>query len=564
MNQNTLIVGKNSKIVKELKLEKYPWITVISNNDLHDGYNFSGFQRIWIFSWSHKSLQENKRIAELLPLDRSVFISTTAVNSLAIRWQWNCYPRWKAELEKIYLSAGARVVRLGVFGNEHLRNSVGLVPFTTIEQLRNAVVKGVPENLNVYQLIELKNGGLYGLRKWLALFLYSCARTLPSKKIFQVPFEAISKFLLKTSCYGYTADANLCFQKNTLIGYGALGSAFDKLGKIRDLRVTYSLKKNIMLDQQGFKGTRIGRHKTGLAKFWHGVGISSINEKYIKNVPLLNVRPKVPSSAIPLHINRIIATNDSLYLYVDCERAENLIIETKVAYLAAGPLVNCQLLQSVDKINCYFSDHEIGTVGTVSSSDQGLADLVKSTLGIIRGRGVLNFKEDGIQFLLDFRPLNITKHNQTNENIYNDTTLNIIFKLMKRMSFMQINEALFNKFGVAFATNRLSAFVQVVSHDCILLDSASELSRSRLEKHSVDKVKAIIKSKFLSFQADENVELVDGQHIMGGKELLESPKIQALIASGRLHILGSPTHKRLDAFHHTRELISDIKNQYFN
>lgn len=564
MNQNTLIVGKNSKIVKDLKLEHYPWITVISHIDLHDEYDFSRFRRIWVFSWSHKSLQENIRIAELLPLDRSVFISTTAVNSLAIRWQWNIYPRWKAELEKIYLAGGARVVRLGVFGNEHLRKSVGLVPVTTIEQLRNAVVKDISENLNVYQLIQLRNGGLSGLRKWLTLFFYSCARSLPSKKVFQTPFEAIPKFILNTSSYGYTADANLCFQQNTLIGYGALGSELDKMDKIRDLGIIYSPKKNIMLTQEGFKGTRIGRHKIGLAKFWHGVGIISINERCFKNVPLLVARTKIPSRGLPLHIDRISVTKDSLYLYIDCERAENLIIETKVAYLAAGPLMNCQLLQSVDPVDCYFSDHEIGIVGTVASSDQGLADLVKSTLGIIRGRGVLNFNEDGIQFLLDFRPINIAKHNQSIENIYNDTTSNIIFKLIKRMSFRQINEALFNKVGVAFATNKLSAFVQVVSHDCINLNSASELTRSRLDKYFVDKVKTIIKSRFISFQADENVELVDGQHVMGGSELLESPKIQALIASGRLHILGSPTHKRLGAFHHTRDLIDDIKSQYVN
>jgi hypothetical protein len=163
---------------------------------------------------------------------------------------------------------------------------------------------------------------------------------------------------------------------------------------------------------------------------------------------------------------------------------------------------------------------------------------------------------DDVEFMVDFRPLNVKKHHIIAPNIYNDTPLNIFKKMLRSLSFQQFNEAFFNKFGVAFATSQLSVFAQIESRDCIKCDLENRLSRSRISDEVVDQVLADMASKFEGFSADRNIHLSDGQHIMGGAQLLYSPKLLALIQRGSVHILGSPTNRRLGAFHHTVRLRS--------
>ena len=559
-DSKVLVIGANSRLVNLLKLNK-GYVNCISHLDIHR-ISFSNFKSIWLFSWSYKNRGDNLRLLSAIPLEKCVLVSTTAVMSLGIRPQWNNYPNWKLEAEQIVLAAGGYVVRLGVIYEEVIAKSAGTIPTTSVETLADLINGYDSLEGKLSTLVDIDCGGLRGGRAFMSILLYRLACSLPSKKLVQLPLEGITKFCLRSATYGYSADSARFFADKALVGYGVLGSAFCRNLRCKKAEfptIIVSPNRTEVLTENGFRGTRIGRYMNGLAAYWHRGYIDSTSSGYIKKVPVWARRLPPPKTALKLHVSSLVILQDRLRLLLECETVAGLHLDCNSLILAAGPLENCRILQTVERIPSSFSDHEIGMIGTVSNFDKEVRKLLKFKLGLMWGRGVHLSNIPEQEFILDFRPHNQQKHKARAEDIYNDSTSGIIFKLIKRSSFWEINEALFNKFGIAFATDRLSAFIQVKVKNCITADENGLLMRRRMQKEQIRSLQAKIAQQYTSFQADENVFLFDGQHILGARSLLEnSRQIRDLVSSGKLVILGSPTTKELGPEHHTVPMLRDI------
>ena len=72
--------------------------------------------------------------------------------------------------------------------------------------------------------------------------------------------------------------------------------------------------------------------------------------------------------------------------------------------------------------------------------------------------------------LIEVRPYNSSK---LKNNIYADTTKNIILKLFKKFDFETINEAFFNKFGFAIYTKKAFISLQILVKNAVRFDGIS-------------------------------------------------------------------------------------------
>ena len=95
------------------------------------------------------------------------------------------------------------------------------------------------------------------------------------------------------------------------------------------------------------------------------------------------------------------------------------------------------------------------------------------------------------------------------------------------MSAYKINQAFFNKYGIEFSTSRLLVHGQIVARECVTI-SDDKISRVRLTKNSIVDVIRKVESQFKSFNSLETIELIDGIHYQGGKNLLESTRLRGL------------------------------------
>ena len=116
MQNEVLIIGKNSKIVKSLNV---PNAVMISHEQI-DSFSFDEYSEIFLFSWSTYSLEQNLDLINKLPSSKIVFISSVAVFATFLKQQWNNYPNWKLVCERHVLSRGGKVVRFGIFDEELL------------------------------------------------------------------------------------------------------------------------------------------------------------------------------------------------------------------------------------------------------------------------------------------------------------------------------------------------------------------------------------------------------------------------------------------------------------
>ena len=82
-----LIVGKNSKIVKELResqdLSEFDFISFVDVQTV----DFSRYLEIFVFSWDHRSISGNVSLISKMPLHKEVFVSSIAVRALDVRPQ---------------------------------------------------------------------------------------------------------------------------------------------------------------------------------------------------------------------------------------------------------------------------------------------------------------------------------------------------------------------------------------------------------------------------------------------------------------------------------------------
>jgi hypothetical protein len=559
INRKKLIIGKNSTIVSKIagSLVNFDFVSHRSIEKL----DYSEYQRIFLFSWSHESWAQNLSMLQKIDLRKLVFISTTAVFSLHVRKQWNKYPNWKLAAENMVLKNGGSVLRIGVWDENVLSNSVGYIPITSPAALCSILNNFDFDTSKTVTVAEVAKGKTIGqVRVSLTKIIHHIALRLPAKFVFQAPLELIVKKFLSSS-YGYSADSALFFCDTAIIGYGAIGSSFylNNFNSSQKPRIVVSGKENILLNNNGFIDTRIGRRIVGLSEYWHGASVAKRSPGFfIKYVPFFVRRPAPPIPYLVAHVSSIEECGNQIRLNLESEVIKGLHLDCKKVILSAGAVENCRLLRPFSNESYSFSDHEIGMIGKVPLSTLKRQNYINVYFGIfIAGRRVYanTLATGAVEFMVDFRPLNNRKHDAQAMNIYNDTSLNIFKKLIRSLSFEQLNEAIFNKFGFAVATPQLSVFAQIESPNCIKCDTDGRLSRSRLSNETVSQVLADIKNNFDGFLADSSIHLSDGQHIMGGEQLLRAAKLQVLIKNGSIQILGSPTSRRLGAFHHTVRLL---------
>ena len=548
------IIGINSSIVQDIKSE-LSGFDYISHKEI-PRTNFNNFKKIYLFSWSHNSLKENIDILNQLPMDKLIFVSTIAVYANSIKMQWNKYPRNKFEIEKKVLSEGGSIVRFGVCDKSLLERHVGVIPYTS-----KKIILGFLQSAHhdtVTNLFDLKKGSgndESAIYKF-SIILNNLADLLPAKFIFQAPIELFIKSLGLLN-YGYTNNTHRFFGNSVQIGFGALGSVYWKkyLSRKEDIIVS-SPDPDICLDSDGFRGMYLGKKNTGLSKYWHGVYVTENKSGHTKNVPFFVIRPKLPHYALNFEVDDFRHSGNSFTILLKSEISKHEIKGRKII-LAAGAIENCILMNKSQHINVTLTDHEIGFIGTIDANSIKELGYLSSIGPLVFGRKLFLSHSDP-EFMLDFRPFSNASVS-SKENLYSSSTRGILYKLIKKLSLSQINEAIFNKFGVAFATKNLSVFAQIKAQDCIRISPNGSLSRKRISYDLVNKMIKITEENFQNFSRTDELYFVDGIHAVGGRELLKDQLINDLMAEDKLVVLNSPTNDQLGPSHHTQRLINEIR-----
>ena len=546
-----LIIGKNSKIVREIssELKNYDFI---SHKDI-SATDFNNYQKVIIFSWSNRSLVENINLLKDISPEKIIFISTSAVFSLQKRKQWNNYPNWKSKIEERVLNNDGAVLRIGIW-EQKFRNSIyGYFPLTSKKDLVKNLneIEKIEKETNCFQIIE---GKLPLLLTFYAKTINFISTLLPNNFIFRAPLELLIKFLGIKS-YGFSEDANSFFFKKVMIGGGCLGGEYLKKNIVD--RVFVSNKKDIHLSEYGFKDTIVGLKNNGLAKYWHGVSTSEVKDGFIKKkTPLFVDRSRNINKKHLSHVIKIIERDSFIEVIAEDKNDFRKKYFSSNLVLAAGAFSNSMLLKKYLNKDAYFDDHESINIGSVNLNEACEKDYLSKKGPLIFSNKLSKLIFRNYEMLVESRPHNPSKFHT---NLYADTTRNIFLKLLKRFDFYSINEAFFNKFGFAFCTDRASISLQILVKKAIKFDG-EKFVRTRISAEEFQGIANLLKSRFKNFQP-YNFESFDGQHIMGGKEFFLNDELLKLIDSDKIKILGSPTEERLEIFHHTDSLKAKIRNE---
>jgi hypothetical protein len=561
-----LIVGKNSKIVKSIECD-LDGIDMVSHKDL-DKLDISTYDKVFVFSWNFKSLDDNLSLINRLIIDRVVFISTIAVLACARRHQWASYPNAKRICENLVLSGGGQVIRIGIWDESLVKNLSGTVPITTPKNLLEAMRKCLDDNTRVIWSIDLHHGRLGGVKHFISNILNKISISLPSIKLIQAPI-ALGCKLLGLKDYGYTHDCLCFFSRRVLVGFGAVGSAVSEELDLRGFghAIVVSGEKNILLNSNGFRGMRLGQFKEGLSKLWHGVWITKKEDKaFYKNVPLFVRRPKVPSRAICGTVCRIDISKPMASVEIENSKVADVRVFAEVIHLAAGVINNIRILQGSNLINANFSDHEIGELGVVKTQDLMTHGLVNCRLGFVFGRKVLKGRHKNLDYLIDFRPKASNFIKFDTENIYNNRGDQIIRKLLMSLSPSLVNQALFNRFGISFDVGVFSVVVQIDAPNCINLTNSGELLRTRLPPIVFDSIAEELSVVLKSFCKTRSPQTFDAIHVHGGFILEQFPSLRHHLESKRLFLHGNvldgsplgPFHNTVSMIAREREVIKNV------
>lgn len=559
-SRSILVIGKNSRLFREVA-PSLGAHTAISHDEIA-GTDLSRFDDIFVFSWDFHALQPNLDLLAGLPGDRTVLISTTAVHALQLRPQWNVYPNAKAAAESQVLARGGKVVRVGITSEELLDQLHGTVPVTRPEALAKLMSAWDGTQARVIDLVSLERGRLSGMALRLALLVSALSLALPASRLLQMPLQAIAKALRIKHC-GYTADMLRFFADELLVGYGALGSTYDRARPSATRAVLVSGRPNLTLDGDGFVHTVIGLDRIGLAALWHGVETTPCPDdpgKARKKVPLFIPRRRPPRSRTCVaHVERVAFERDSQRWRVDAAAPNGRAVQflaTRLV-LAAGAIENARLLMGPGAPRARFSDHEIAMVGACPTAS-ALAVGGVSKLGPLIRRSFSRLQDaDGVPFVIEFRPFVASKHGtgKKDATFYLTSTGGVVKKLIGDLSLSRLNEAIYNKLGVAVNPGTCSVFVQAVSRNAIQVElsagSRVSLSRSRLTSAVWATILSRASHLIPGFEAAATITSVDAQHIMGGAELFAAPGTQELVKAGHLVVLGSPTDQELSAVHNT-------------
>lgn len=558
-----LIIGKNSKIVREIEADLHDF-EILSHGELtHE--NIKPYDIIYLFSWSHKSLQENIDIINLLDLSKTCFISTSAVFSLLVRPQWANYPNHKATVEKMVLDAGGKVLRIGVWGEEEAKKIGGILPLTTPSILLNALSDIMSSDRSVINAFSVVGFPEIHNHKLLAYCVSKLSDVMPASFFFQAPVSFLAK-LLGLKKYSYSRDSLKLFSEETLVGFGVVGSAVSSEMKRNGIchTIIVGRKDNQLLDSNGFINTMIGRSKEGLSNYWHGVSITGTPEgEFLKNVPFYVSRPKAPKDALNASVCDIEFYDSSIFLRIDNPLLSNVGAWSKRVHLAAGVVQNQEIIRKHMTGTLQVSDHELANIGKVDANELVREGFIKKPLFFLRGRKVAVEKTDNDVFLIDFRPHCFkSKRLHTNDLLYSDRKAKIVSSIFKAASFQLINQALFNKFGLCLNTAKyFDVYVQIEARNCITLDEAGAYTRERISQQKYKEIQLKVGKKFSSFDAVECIKSIDGIHLFGSLQKASRAFDDEVSKKKRLVIYGMASeNERLGPLHHSKRMIDQSKN----
>jgi len=550
-----LIIGTNSEIVRKIKA-KINNADYISHLDIFKT-NLNIYKIIFVFSWSHNSLLDNVKLINQLPLKKVIFISTVSVLSLQKRSQWNSYPNNKKKIEKIVLNNRGSVLRLGIFDDLKKKHNSSVIPYTSYKQLTKFLNQKEYKN-QIYDCFELycTNKNLTFLEN----FFYEISIFFSNIKIIRKGCEAIAKYILKSFFYGYTADTLSFFCKNLQIGYGAVGS--EHLKYLNNRLVVVSYKKDKIISNNGFNKTYIGYDKTGLSKYWHGVYLEKTNNKFYKRVPFIVKRKKKPKNSIEAHVKNLSYTNRH-FLSI-CKSKNNLVkIYSSRIILAAGILENIRLLQSLSnnkKVKVILNDHEWYNLGFINLQEALDKKFIRKKWFLIFRDKLLFKKLNNINLVIEFRPFSDFHLKNKSFKFYSDLKNNILFKIIRNLSFSRINEAFFNKFGFSLYTNKI-ILTALISHKGSVIYDCFDIKKKRLSKNILQQITNEAKLEFQTLVTLNKKETFDSQHINGGAEILEKIKIKNLIKSKKMYIAGFPYKIKDNDFYPTKLFIDKEKKR---
>lgn len=542
ISKKICIIGKNSQIVKSiLWSEKY---FLISHKQLNK-LNLNQYSAFVLFSWSHNSLNDNLKIFHQLKNHRVIFISTIAVYSLLLRNQWNNYPNDKSKLEKLYWKNGSSVVRIGVVSKNYRATYPYSSPENILISIETCLKSKKQALMTPIEIIKMREN--------ISIFEKVIYRLsfLSNSKFYRIICEAVIKFSIKKyiPLYGYSADSIRILSRPIQIGYGVIGSR----NPFSDsCQIFTDNRKNIILKNNGFKDTWIGRNLNGLSSVWHGVKIVKKGKNFYKSVPLFIRRKKPPFDKIPIRVKSISLKYKQISL--DTNKIINPVIPYYDLFLSMGPIENSKILSKCFNMQIKLSDHMIGCVGIVSTKSLIEKKFIYKKFNFIFGRKIFSdYKE---KFILDFRP-HIKSNKLSLKNFYNEQTKGIIFKIINRLSFEQINQAFFNKFGFCYYQKDMDVWIQAIANNSITVKKDSVI-KNRSFYNNIDDYLTKIRLSFPNILISSKLNFFDGQHITGGEKFLSKYPKKLIYKKYNIKILGIPSNTNFNAFHHSWMLISNL------
>lgn len=547
-----LIIGKNSSIIKVLRVDlSENQFDLISHTEM-DQVDFTKYSKVFLFSWSNHNLQDNTKLIRKIPADKLIFISSVATFALHVRKQWASYPNWKYKCEKIVREDGGKIVRLGILRSDVIEKIDGWYFHTDLKDLLQYLK--YETHCNVTNLFEARyqNPSRRGYAIKILEDIYRRHHNF-TREISVI--DKLLSFVLRyfgVVSYSYTYDCNLMACDTLQIGYGALGS---QVKESERKTVCVSGQQNKTLTQDGFTGTRLGFDKTGLGKFWHGAYIYNDQNKLYKGVLFPVRRPKLPRSALVGHVEQITWRDESKSFSIKiASHIEHLEFPCDKLIIAAGILETGRLILTLFPPikEILYDDHDIGYIGSVVTKELVAKKIINKKGPFIYGRRVVKlFQDTGHECLLDFRP-HVRGKLASDPSFYTRPALSIIISMIKKISIYRINEAVFNRFGFAFYTKMSTVFMQALNKECISLTSQKIFRRQK--SNAKVSITTVIKEEFNSFLPLENWTIVDGQHVYpsNAEEILQVLNRQPF--SSQLKLVGYYQSYKLSSNHHTVDL----------
>jgi hypothetical protein len=537
-----LIIGKNSKVVSSLFIESQ--IDVISHKNIWK-VDFSNYDRVYLFSWSNKSLDDNVHLLNLLPVGKLTFISTTAVYSAQSKMHWSSYVKWKCAIEKIVKKRQDNIIRLGVCDPMLVKNSFGSVPFTSKEKIKKFLLSddGILSEVNLFDIIE------GGRKNFLSLIIYKLFEFANSNKYTEI-FTILLGRVISFPTRSYTLMSSQCFFDTLQIGCGALGSISSHKN------IIYSNMDNSKINASGFNGSIIGYKKNGLMALWHGVSIKKIANGFKKEVPLWVRRKNVPSSAMSFHVFDVKYVYDYFKISGVVDGYIKTIFSKKII-LAAGSIENYKIINSIaaERSDVIFDDHDLICAGHISYSEAVEKKFImRSSMGIVSPGFVSKERlNTHMNFMIDVRP-SIKDKIINDDHLYSNKTLDIIFTIFKNFNIERLNQAFYNKFGVSLPVNNYDVYLQVERLESVILKRDGTLNRLVLSQNYISQLSKLLTEKFSSFKINSECIPIDAQHIVGGGSFYTDKVVDELLSRGLIKIKGDIHKYKLGAFHHTVEL----------